>query len=455
MAELVPQNNSLLKNLLSLSLLQAANNVLPVISIPIIVRIIGPDKFGVINFASVVASYFILLTNYGFDLTATRAIALNRNNLQTRSNIFNEVLYAKLLLFGASLLIFLVLLNTLPQLREEKQVAIYSFLIVFSFVLTPNWLYQGMQELYNIALFNFLTKLLFTAAVLLVIREKQDYVYQPLFIGVAHIVVGLVAFGWAVRKYQIRLFYVPLRQVLRHLWSERVIFFSMVAINVSVYATTLVLGLVQNSEAVAFFSAPWRLVIIMHTIVTMPIGMALFPYIGTSFGISREKGIERIQMTAPFIVYLMVALGTGVWLLAPFIVTLFYGRAFAPSVAVLRILCFLPVVLGLRDLMGVQTMVNLKMDKPYSSIIALGGVVGVGVNVWLASRFSYIGGAWAWLLTETAVVLGMWLFLRRKGIHPLNGSYFRYAYLAGEVVPLVQGLRQKLGGRSATQPPSA
>src|SRR5687768_11201833 len=136
MAAVIKENSSLFKNFLSLSLLQAANNVLPIISIPIIVRIIGPDKFGVINFASVVMSYFILLTNYGFDLTATRAIALNRHNGQTRSNVFNEVLYAKLLLFGMSLLIFLVLLNTMPQLREEKQVAIYSFLIVFSFVLT-------------------------------------------------------------------------------------------------------------------------------------------------------------------------------------------------------------------------------------------------------------------------------------------------------------------------------
>lgn len=445
MADPEKPNSSLFKNFLSLSLLQVANNVLPIISIPIIVRIIGPDKFGVINFASVIMSYFILLTNYGFDLTATRAIALNRNNVETRSKVFNEVLYAKLLLFGASLLIFLVLLNTLPQLRAERQVATYSFLIVFSFVLTPNWLYQGMQQLYNIAIFNFITKLLFTVCVLLVIREKQDYVWQPFLIGVAHIFVGVVAFVWAIRKYQIQLFYVPLRQVLRHLWLERVIFFSFVSINVYTYATTLILGLVQSSEAVAFFSAAWRLVIIMHTIVTIPIGMSLFPYIGESFGISREKGIERIQMTAPFIVYLTALMGAGVWVLAPFIITIFYGGAFAPSISVLRILCFIPVIMGLSNLMGVQTMVNLKMDRPYTNIIALGGGVGLGLNVWLASQFSYLGGAWAWLLTEGSIALIMWVYLRRKGIRVLNGHYFSYAYMAGAVVPIVQGLQQKLG----------
>ncbi|QIL77333.1 flippase [Hymenobacter sp. HDW8] len=445
MAALVKENSSLFKNFLSLSLLQAANNVLPIISIPIIVRIIGPDKFGVINFASVVMSFFILLTNYGFDLTATRAIAMNRNSVQTRSNVFNEVLYAKLLLFGVSLLIFLVLLNTIPQLREEKLVAIYSFILVFSFVLTPSWLYQGMQELYNIAIFNFITKLLFTVCVLIVIREKQDYIWQPFLIGVAHIIVGVVAFIWAIRKYDISLFYVPLKKVLRHIWNERVIFFSFISINVYSYAPTLILGLVQSSEAVAFFSAAWRLVVIMHTTVTIPLGMALFPYIGENFGISREKGIERIQMTAPFIVYLTVLMGAGVWLLAPFIITIFYGNAFHPSITVLRILCFIPVLMGMSNLMGVQTMVNLKMDKPYTKIIALGGIIGLALNLLLTSQFSYLGAAWAWLLTELSIALIMWIYLRKKGIQVLNSSYFRYTYVSEAVVPMVHSLQQKFG----------
>ena len=449
MVETVKPNSNLFKNFLSLSLLQAANNLLPIISIPIIVRIIGPDKFGVINFASVVTSYFVVLTNYGFDLTATRAIALNRNDVEARSRVFNEVLFAKLLLFVVSLLIFLVLLATMPQLRNEKQVAIYSFVIVFSFVLTPSWLYQGMQELYNIAVFNFGTKLLFTVCVLLAIREKADYVWQPLLIGMAHVFVGIVAFVWAVRKYHILLFVVPLKTITRHLWNERVIFVSFVSISIYQGAPTLILGLVRNSEAVAFFSASWRLVIIMHTIVTIPLGMSLFPYIGESFGISREKGIERVQMTAPFIVCLTLLMGAGVWVLAPFIISVFYGAAFAPSVAVLRVLCFTPVIMGLSNLMGVQTMVNLKMDKAYTTIIALGSVIGLGLNAWLAQQYGYMGGAWAWLLTELAIAVIMWVYLRRNGIWPLSADFFRYTYLAAATGPIVSNLQQSFGRKAS------
>ncbi|ALJ00982.1 flippase [Rufibacter tibetensis] len=439
----VKNQSKLFKNFFSLSLLQVANNVLPIISIPIIVRIIGPDKFGVINFASVVVSYFVLLTNYGFDLTATRAVALDKDNLEARSVIFNNVLFAKILLFLVSTALFWALLSFMPQLASEKKVAIYSFIIVFSFVLTPNWLYQGMQELHNIAIFNFVTKLLFTILVLFVVREREDYVWQPFFIGVAHILVGIGAFWWAVKRYKIKLYAVPLKKVLRHLWNEKVIFFSFVSINVYTYASTLVLGLVQSSEAVAFFSASWRLVIIMHTIVTIPLGMSLFPYIGESFGISREKGIERIKMTAPFIVYLTALMGAGVWLLAPYIVTIFYGEEFRPSITVLRILCFIPMVMGLSNLMGVQAMVNLKMDKPYTLIIAAGGVIGLGLNFWLAQSYSYIGAAWAWLLTETSIALLMWVYLYRSKTQVLGIRYFYFSSVYGYVQPLILNFKEK------------
>lgn len=436
--------NKLLKNIFSLSLLQVANNLLPILSIPIIVRIIGPENFGAINFATVVVSYFILLTNYGFDLTATRAIALNKSDVVARSRVFNEVLFSKLFLLAISIGLFLIVLFTLPQLASEKEVAIFSFLIVFSFVLTPNWLYQGMQELYNIAIFNFITKLLFTVLVLVVIRQKEDYIWQPLIISVAHVIVGVVAFIWAVKRYTIHLKLVSLKKVFDVLWSERIIFFSFVSVNVYTYASALILGLVDTKEAVAFFTASWRLVIIMHTIVTIPLGMSLFPFIGESFGISREKGIEQVKKTAPFVALITSLMGITVWLLAPFIISIFYGEAFRPAIGVLRILCFVPMIMGISNLMGVQTLVNLKMDKPYTKIIAVGGVLGLAFNFWLSRYASYIGAAWAWLLTEISILLILWFFLYKKGIQIIDPKFFSYNYIAQSVAPMWQSVKQKI-----------
>ena len=117
------------KNVFSLGVVQLCNYVFPFITIPIISRIIGPDKFGVINFAAAFMTYFTLLINYGFDLSATRAITNSNNDPAVRDRIFNQVMLAKIVLFSVSLVVFLVCLFTVPQLKNEKAVALFSFIL--------------------------------------------------------------------------------------------------------------------------------------------------------------------------------------------------------------------------------------------------------------------------------------------------------------------------------------
>ncbi|RYY11278.1 MAG: flippase, partial [Cytophagaceae bacterium] len=64
----------------SLFSVQIANFLLPLLTVPYVVRIIGPDKLGLLNFSQAYVTYFSLLINYGFDMAAVRSIAANRED---------------------------------------------------------------------------------------------------------------------------------------------------------------------------------------------------------------------------------------------------------------------------------------------------------------------------------------------------------------------------------------
>jgi PST family polysaccharide transporter len=434
----------LVKNVFSLGLVQIANYVFPFITVPIVSRIIGPDKFGVLSFASSFVTYFTLLINFGFDLSATRAIAANRNNVEERNRIFNQVVLAKVLLFTVSIVLFTIALFTVPQLRNEKEVAIFSFLLCLSWVITPNWLYQGMQELSRVAMFNLATKVIFTIIILLVIKEKSDYIWQPLAISMAQIIVGVYSFMYALKRYDITLSRSKLHPVLQLLWKERVIFFSMVVINLYTTTNVVLLGFLQTETQVGYYSAGYRLILIIQSLISIPLSQAMFPFIGSAFAQSREKGLDVVKQMLPIVTVLTFCAAIILWLFGPMVIMLLYGQKFEPSIMVFRILAFVPVVIGWSNLFGIQTMINLKMDKVFLRITAIGAVSSILLNFLFVTRFGFIGTAMSWVLTEIFIVLCMYFVLSKQGINIIEKKYFSPAHFKRFLKPIFLTVKQKI-----------
>lgn len=70
----------LISNFFSLSSIEMANYLFPLITVPYLVRVLGPGKYGLVAFAMAFVQYFVMFTDYGFNLTATRNISVSRDD---------------------------------------------------------------------------------------------------------------------------------------------------------------------------------------------------------------------------------------------------------------------------------------------------------------------------------------------------------------------------------------
>lgn len=423
----------LLSNIASLGIVQIANYVFPLISLPIISRIIGPDKFGVINYASTFIAYFILLVSYGFDLTATRRIAQNPDDKELRDKVFSEVLIAKLYLFLISIIIFLPCLSFIGPLKSEKSVAIFSFLTVISFVFTQNWLFQAMQNLKRVAILNFIGKFIFTLFVLLIVRQKADYVWQPLIIGLSQILVSLLSMKWAIKTYDLTIKKVSSSRIWELLKEERTVFFSMVVISLYTTTNTVVLGLMRNTTEVGYYTAASRLMDVANTVINIPLAQALFPFIGKAFGKDNQIGVATVQRITPIICIFTLISCLGMFALGPLVLKMFYGNAFEASIPVFKIICFLPMIVALSNIFGIQVMLNLKMDKAFFYITFIGAVCGLCLNFLMIHYYGYIGTAWNCLIVEVFITSAMFIYIKNKGVNPFNKVYFSVSGISQEI----------------------
>jgi O-antigen/teichoic acid export membrane protein len=437
----------LVRNIVSQSILQVANLVLPFITIPYITKIIGPDKFGVINYAAAFVTYFTLVVNFSFDMNASRAVAQNPNDQDFINKLFSETLYTKIFLFFICALSFFILLAYLPQLQSEKEVAVYSFLVVIGWVITPNWLFQGKQQLDKIAIFNLVAKLIFTVSIFFVIHDKQHYKWQPLILSISQIVVGLVSLLYAMGKYNVRVVKLPLANIFTTLKQGKELFFSLVTISLYSNSTIIILGFFLDSTNVGYYSAAFRLIITAITILSIPLNQALFPFISSSFSINYNKGINELQRILPVCLVFSFLYSAVFFLFAPFIIHLFYGDKFNESIIIFRTLSMVPFLVSVNSFLGIHALLNLKKDKLFFNITLISSVAGILATTVLGYYFGIRGGAFSWLIAEIFNCLLFYIALKRLEINLYNPYYFSLAYFKLIGVKVYRNIESRLAGR--------
>jgi len=436
-------NKQLTKNVLSLTIVQIASYVLPLISLPVVSRIIGPGKYGILNFAAAYIMYFILLVSYSFDFTATRKIARDPDNGQYRSVVFSEVFYTQCLLFVFSTIVFAVMLYTVPELKANKIVFIFTYFTCIATLFTQNWLFQAMQDLSKIALFNLISKLLFTVAILVVVRKNEDYIWQPFIIGAIQLVISAWCFIWAFRKYRIKFVNVPVSRCIGVLLEDRVVFFSLVFVNLYSSTNTVILGLYQSAEQVGYYTAAQRLIVVAQSVLVMPLAQAFYPFVGKAFAEGREPGLRVVQKMVPLIIVVFGMASIVMLVLGPLVIRIFYGHKFEAAIPVFEILAIVPLIFSLNNMLGIQMMMNLGMDKLYFKITASAGILSVLLNVLIIKRWGYIGSTINWLFTEIFLLICMYFMLRRKGLNAIAIQYFKFS----AIVRSLRFVRNELLGK--------
>ncbi len=414
-------------NVASLFSLHVANMLLPLLTVPYVVRIIGPERLGLLNFSQAFVTYFTLLINYGFDMAAVRAIAANRTDKAVVNRVFSEVMVGKSLLWVVSTVIFSTVSWFVPEFRAHLWLHICTYFGCIGIVFFPVWLYQAMEKLSGVALFNLIIKVLVTLTVFVFIRKADDYVYQNLSLSMAQVAVSFVAFYVAIRRFGITFSWPTRIQMLTRFREDSTLFFTSVVATIYAGSNIFLLGIFSTPYNVGIFSAGTRIVGIAQAFVSLALNQAFFPIVANAFGQGEEKGLTIVRTIFFPVTVLMVLISAGLWLIAPVFISLFYGAKFDDAVLVLRIVSLLPITLGLNNLFGVHTMLSLRMDKAFFRISAIGSVVSLTLNALMIQRFGHIGVACSWVITEAFVTSSFYIYLRHKGVQVVQLAYLKDA----------------------------
>ena len=410
-----PTKKRLVENFVSLSVLQGANYIIPLITLPYLVRVLGPEKFGLIAFSQAFIGYCQILTDYGFNLSATREISIHREDREKVSEIFSSVMVIKFGLLLASMIIMSVAVFFFDKFRRDWLIYYITFGMVFGQVLFPVWFFQGMERMKYITFLNILAKLIFTVAIFVFVRESTDYLYVPLLNSLGFVIAGILALRIVVRDFEIN-FNVPEWRDIKHQLSEGWhIFISTVAISLYTISNTFILGLFTNNTIVGYYSVAEKMAGALKGF-WIPISQTIFPFISNLYSKKQEEAkvllikLLKLTGTVTFIISVLACF------FAPILIYIFLGEQYKISVKIFQILIFTFFAIGINNILGIQGLVGFGYDNIFTKVVILGAIFHITLLIILVFLFSFFGSAIATVLTELFICIIEFFILKRLKI---------------------------------------
>ena len=411
------RNRQFVSNLISLYALQGLNYAVPLAVLPYLVRALGIERYGLLAFAQSFAQYFSLLTDYGFNFSATRSIALQRDDKEAVSRIFCSVFCIKLLLMCIGALVLSAVVISIPRFHQNAAFFFMAYLAVIGNVLFPVWYFQGVEKMKHISAIVGCARPAGAIALFAFVHRPQDALLALAIQSLALVAGGVAGLWVVVHRFHVSLLR-PAASDIRLAFRDGLhLFISTAAVSLYTNTNVFLVGILSGNLEAGYFSAAEKLVRAAAQGMLTPITQAVFPYMSHLVAQSREMALRLAARTLRWMSLISLVASILIFGFAGPIVGICFGRAAGAGVAVLRWIALLPFLIAISNVLGIQTLIPFGLDKQLSRVLLAAGLFHLALAVPLIHFFGAPGAGASVLCTESLIAVSMVFVLERHHLH--------------------------------------
>ncbi len=400
-------------------ILTASAFIFPLITFPYASRVLLPDGVGRVNFAWSFAYYFSMVAMLGVPTYGIRAVAKVRDNKEELSRTVQEILILNTIVAAFCYVAYFLAIWYIPRLRSDYTLFVIMSVTILLNVIGVEWMYRGLEQYGYIAVRSIIFKVIAVVMLFLFVKDQSHYVMY----GVVMVVSGV---GSNILNFINLRRFITLRPVghynfRRH--ARPILIFFLIAVATTIYTNldTVMLGFMKDDTIVGYYTAAVRAKNILVGFVTS-LSVVLLPRVSYFLeqGIKEEfyryakKALNFILLVAlPLTVYFMLYAQETVQVLS--------GDAFGAAVLPMQVIMPTVFLIGLTNVLGIQTLVPLNREKQVCYSVIAGAVTDCVINLLAIPRYGATGAAIGTLAAETVVLIFQLGFLWKERQNLFSG----------------------------------
>jgi O-antigen/teichoic acid export membrane protein len=390
-------SRKILKNTGILFISQISIYVIGFFYIMYMARYLGPEGFGLLNFALAFCGIFGMVPDLGLSTLSVREVSRNKSLATTYlNNILSLRLILGIITFGLIFLTINILGYHEPTLTVVYIISVYVILAVFS--QTFDSVVQANEKMEYLSLGQLITNIVLLLGTLLAIYYKLDV------IGFAYIYIIAGAFNLLFYFILFMLkFFKPTITYDFKFWKEMIknalpLSLSIVLILIAFKIDVIILSLLKGNEAVGIYTAAYKLIEILIFVPSI-FAISVFPVL-SNFHINSQNLIEfSYKKIYKYLCLLGLPIAVGTTLLANKIIFFIYSTSFYQTVITLQILIWVIPFIFLTYMSRV-IMVSINKQDQLLKIIILYLILNIALNLIIIPIYGYIGAAIVTVVTE-------------------------------------------------------
>jgi O-antigen/teichoic acid export membrane protein len=400
------------------------------------VRLLGEDGFG--RYATVLAfvGLFGVFFELGLAQYVERTIAQDRRRAQ---ELFWNLVVMRLLLALIGIFVITALAIVVGYDRELVfGVLLYTSTFVLAAFMMPLTTVLTANERFDISTPLQLINQVLTIVTGLILLKLGLGFFALLFTGFVAMPVQIALCIWTIHRYHLG----PLRfQIAPTTWPRFIrssvpFGLTSLALTFNFNVDTVMLGLFHTTSVVGWYNAAYRLVFNLSSLAS-GFSRAITPSLARE-NVTNPQAVRRVtRLSVQGLALVSLPAAVGASILAPQIISVLYGKAYAPAAPVLAVIVWdVPLVMFCAFCGNVTAAVGL--ERPASRIYMASTALNIGLNLLLIPRFGMMAAAVVTVITDGFTSIRFYRLLSNEmEIHQIGTRLLRTgvaALLMGVVV---------------------
>ncbi len=418
------KEGSLQSNVVAMYSLQIANYVMPMVTLPYLISVLGESGYGKISFAYSVVFLLVLFVDAGFNTRAAHALAQSNGNKETINRIFASTLIIKAIQCVIAFTLLFVILNSFESLNDLKPLYLVTFMTVIGSLLFPVWLYQGLQIMHFTTICSVAGRLLATILIFIYVQDSNDIVLAAFLQASATALSGLMSIHIIKSKLDLKLLYPlsELRTDMVNAWKEsKELTVSEFFTNALENSGILIVGIFTNDALTGIYAAIEKISKALLS-AFQPVVKALFPMLSKLWGNDVHEAELKTIMWIKRLIFSSILMAIAVFILSDLILEILFNQTWLQHSQVLEAFC-LWLVFGVSALTLGRLWILASGNKViFSKVVFYTSLFQLPLSVWAINSHGLLGLVYVLVVSEVLKTI-LFICMIKKGLSHANLTY--------------------------------